>query len=167
MPIHQSPRSGSGSALAFAPTFCQSPGARFLLYYWGMTVHGGVCRRVEGVCDRVEYSVVRSMENGVQWGSAWRGYCYVELYKLGPGWVRTPHDDMHRGCVDTYWWLEYISFFFLPGYVLGNTEYYVTISVYKFYVLGVQGPSCGLAFGLSRRRASYYWRKIPQYHLFG
>lgn len=77
-----------------------------------MTVHGGVCRRVEGVCDRVEYSVVRSMENGVQWGSAWRGYCYVELYKLGPGWVRTPHDDMHRGCVDTYWWLEYISFFF-------------------------------------------------------
>lgn len=29
-----------------------------------MTVHGGVCSRVEGVCDRVKYSVVRSMENG-------------------------------------------------------------------------------------------------------
>mgnify|MGYP006868028836 FL=1 len=49
MPVHQSPRSGSGSVLARLLS-----GARLLLYYWGMIVHG-VCR-VEA----------RSMEDGIR-----------------------------------------------------------------------------------------------------
>jgi hypothetical protein len=50
MPIHQSPRSGSGSVLARLLS-----GARLLLYYWGMMVH---------VVSRVEWAVIRSTEYG-------------------------------------------------------------------------------------------------------
>lgn len=59
-----------------------------------------------------------------------------------------------------------VFFFFLLGYALLCHD----ICVQILCVGGARTilrSCCGLAFGLSRRRASYYWRQIPQYHLFG
>jgi hypothetical protein len=73
MPIHQSPRSGSGSVLARLLS-----GARLLLYYWGMAVHGAC--RVEGAIIRCT-----ELEDGIR-SIAWalgEAIGNVKLYSPG------------------------------------------------------------------------------------
>lgn len=63
---------GLGLGLGLGADFLSKPRCSFASLLLGDEVH---C----GVCSRVEYCI-RSMENGVQRESAWRGYCYVELW---------------------------------------------------------------------------------------
>lgn len=124
-----------------------------------MTVHGGVCSRVEGVCDGVEYSVVRSMENGVRRGALGENIAMLSCTSsdqdgLGHHMTICIGDVLiHIGGLNSS------AFCFLLVYVLLCHDIRVQI-------LCVVGARTILWSYIRIITEMSYWQ-IPQYHLFG
>lgn len=152
--------------LGLGPDFCRWPGAALFLYYWKIIWFMWHLSWVEGVCG-TPYSIVHCCtkygEGSTPYsGGAWRGYCYVKLYELGPGWVRhhmticIGYVLIHTGGLDRTVLLDMV-------YVL----LWHDICVRNFMYRGCKDHPNVLHSDYHGSELPQATMLLPQYHLFG